>query len=152
MIPPEFTPNSLSPPRSRAATINDISTSTTPTITAIPPSPASPQKSTDFSLPPLSPLNLAVLTEEPQSGNGAGKLLMDELERILKGFSGILDVVGHGLTTLESQTRPADAGPKVVNGDFDFGSMGDGIDGARDRLDSLTSSITGAIVPVAKRT
>jgi hypothetical protein len=141
-MPSEFSPNPLSPPRSRSATIND---GATPTITAIPPSPASPQKGTDFSLPHLAQLNLAVLTEEPQAGNGAGKLLTDELERILSGFAGILDVVGNGLTALESQTRPADAGPKIVNGDFDFGSMWEGNEN-RERLDSLTSSITGALV------
>jgi hypothetical protein len=148
MMPPEYSPNPLSP-RSRAATIGEGFSSVTPTITAIPPSPASPQKPADFSLPPLAQLNLVVLTEEPQAGDGAGKLLTDELERILRGFSGILDVVGNGLTALETQARPADAGPKIVNGDFDFGSMRDGSEGAKDRLDSLTSSITGA--PVGKR-
>lgn len=149
-MPSEISPSPLSPPRSRSATINENGMSVTPTITAIPPSPASPQKITDFALPPLSHLNLAVLTEEPQGSDGAGKLLKDELERILTGFAGILDVVGNGLTALESQTRPADAGPKVVNGDFNFGNMREDGDGTRDRLDSLTSSITGA--PVVKRT
>jgi hypothetical protein len=92
-------------------------------------------------LPPLSPLNLSVLTEGPSPGNGAGRLLTDELERILVGFSGILDVVGNGLSALESQTRPIDADPIAVNGEFDFGSMRDN-DGIRERLDSLTSSFT----------
>jgi hypothetical protein len=116
-----------------------MASSATPTITAIPPSPAS-ITNIDFTLPHLSPLDLAVLTEEPSAGNGAGRLLTDELERILVGFASILDVVGNGLTVLESQTRPVDAGSKIVDGDFDFGSMRGSGDGIRERLDSLTSS------------
>lgn len=120
--------------------------SATPTITAIPPSPAS-FKDVDFVLPSLAPLNLTVLTEEPSPGNGAGRLLTDELERILVGFAGILDVVGNGLTALESQSRSVDVGQKSVNRDFDFGSMKDNSDNFKDRLDSLTSSFaTGGTV------
>jgi hypothetical protein len=96
----------------------------------------------DFALPSLAPLNLSVLTEEASSGNGAGRLLTDELERILIGMTGILDVVGNGLSALESQTSPMDGRAKTYNGDFDFGSMRDNNDGIRDRLDSLTSSFT----------
>ena len=141
-MPPEPSPQSFSATRSRAGATLEMSasaTSATPTITAIPPSPAS-FTDVDFALPPFAPLNLAVLTEEPSPGNGAGRLLTDELERILVGFAGILDVVGNGLTALESQSRSVDAGQKPVNGDFDFGSMKDNSDGFRDRLDSLTSS------------
>lgn len=81
-----------------------------------------------------------MLTEDPSPGNGAGRLLTDELERILVGFASILDVIGSGLSVLESQTRPADAGSKAANGDFDFGSMRSSSDGLRERLDSLMSS------------
>jgi hypothetical protein len=95
-------------------------------------------------------LNIAILTEEPQGGNSAGKLLKDEVERILTCFAEIPDIVANSLTALEPQTRSADAGPKVVNWNFDFGNMREGGDGTRDRLDSLTSSITGA--PVVKWT
>ena len=100
----------------------------------------------DFVLPPLPPLDFGVLKEEPSPGNGAGKLLTDELGRILVGLEGILDVVGNGLTALESQSHPVDAGQKSVNGDFDFGSMRDNGDTFRDRLDSLTSSFTRGTV------
>jgi hypothetical protein len=133
----------LSGVRPRSATTSEglSATSITPIITAIPPSPAYIQD-LDFVLPSLSPLNLSVLTEEASSGNGAGRLLTDELERILIGMAGILDVVGNGLTALESETRPADGGARTGNGDFDFGSMRDSNDGIRDRLDSLTSSFT----------
>lgn len=115
--------------------------SATPTYTTIPPPPPS-FTDIDFVLPALPALDLWVLTEEPSPGNGAGKLLTDELERILVGLAGILDVVGNGLTALESQSHPVDAGQKSVNGDFDFGSMRDNGDTFRDRLDSLTSSFT----------
>jgi hypothetical protein len=139
-MPAELSPNVVSPTRPRSATTTDIphTFTQTPVITAIPPSPASIHAS-DFALPPLAPLNLAVLTEEPGPGNGAGKLLMEEMERILTGFAGILDVVGNGLTALESNSRPMDAGPKAVNEDYDFGGSSEG---GRDRLDSLTSSFT----------
>jgi hypothetical protein len=96
--------------------------SAAPTITAIPPSPATFTNG-DFTLQPLSPLNLGVLTEEPQPGSGAGKLLTEELERILSGFAHILDVVGNGLTVLETQTRPTNNGVINGNGEFDFGSL-----------------------------
>lgn len=96
----------------------------------------------DFALPPLMPLNLAVLTEDPSPGNGAGRLLSDELERILAGFAGILDVVGNGLMAVEAKTRSVDGSSKNVNGDFNFGNMQDDNDMVRDRLDSLTSSFT----------
>lgn len=148
-VPSELSPRSYSAARPRAATSAETSataTTATPTITAIPPSPAS-FTDVDVALPPLPPLDLAVLTEEPSPGNGAGKLLTDELERILVGFAGILDVVGNGLTALELQSRHTDTGPKAVNGDFDFGSMRDNSDGFRDRLDSLTSSFaTGGTI------
>ena len=124
-------------------------TSVTPIITAIPPSPAF-MKDLDFSLPSLAPLDLSVLTEEASSGNGAGRLLTDELERILVGMIGILDVVGNGLSALESQTRPVDSGKKSGNGDFDFGGMLDNGEGIRDRLDSLTSAFTTAGTMVRK--
>jgi hypothetical protein len=89
----------------------------------------------------LAPLNLSVLTEEPHPGNGAGKLLTDELERILVGFAGILDTVGNGLTALEAKSRPAE-GVSLLNGDIDFGNTRESNDVARDRLDSLTNSFT----------
>src|SRR5271165_4877647 len=95
-VPPEPS-HSNSAHRPRAATSSEApatATSATPTITAIPPSPAS-FTDVDFALPSLPPLNLAVLTEEPAPGNGAGRLLTDELERILLGFASILDVVGN---------------------------------------------------------
>jgi len=38
-------------------------------------------------------------------GNSAGRLLMTELERILREFKGVLDVVGQGLHILEEKTR-----------------------------------------------
>ena len=117
-----------------------MTSSATPTITAIPPSPAL-VSDFNFSVPNLAPLNLSVLTEEPHPGSGAGKLLTDELERILAGFAGILDVVGNGLTALETKTRPAESGT-LVNGDEDFGTIREGSDVARDRLDSLTNSFT----------
>jgi hypothetical protein len=60
----------------------------------------------------------------------------------LIGFAGILDVVGNGLNAVESHSRHADGHSKIMNGDFDFGSMPDNSDGFRDRLDSLTSSFT----------
>ena len=105
-VPSELSPRSFSGARPRAATaeMSASATTATPTITAIPPSPAS-FTDVDVALPPLAPLDLAVLTEEPSPGNGAGQLLTDELERILVGFAGILDVVGNGLTALESQSR-----------------------------------------------
>jgi len=59
----------------------------------------------DFTWPPLTTLNLSVLTEDPQPGNGAGTLLTAELEKILTEFSGILDIVDKGLTELETQSR-----------------------------------------------
>lgn len=123
-----------------------MTSSATPTITAIPPSPAL-VSDFNFSVPSLAPLNFSVLNEEPHPGSGAGKLLTDELERILVGFAGILDVVGNGLTALESKARPAES-VNLVNGDTDFGNMREGNDVARDRLDSLTNSFTagGTIV------
>lgn len=143
MLPSELSPQALSGSRPRSATTSEgLSAATvTPIITAIPPSPAFMQD-LDFALPSLAPLNLSVLTEEASSGNGAGRLLTDELERILIGMTGILDVVGNGLSALESQTSPMDGRAKTYNGDFDFGSMRDNNDGIRDRLDSLTSSFT----------
>ena len=143
MLPSELSPQMLSGVRPRSATTSEglSATSVTPIITAIPPSPAYIQD-LDFALPSLAPLNLSVLTEEASSGNGAGRLLTDELERILIGMAGILDVVGNGLSTLESETRPTDGGTRTGNGDFDFGSMRDSNDGIRERLDSLTSSFT----------
>jgi hypothetical protein len=95
----------------------------------------------EFVLPSLTPLNLAVLTEEPSTGNGAGRLLRDELERILVGFSGILDVVGNGLSALEIQSRPKESS-KVTNADFDPTNARENGEVLHDRLDSLTSSFT----------
>jgi hypothetical protein len=118
-----------------------VASSAAPTITAIPPSPTS-TASIDFALPHLSPLDLSVLTEDPSPGNGAGRLLTDELERILVGFASILDIVGSGLAVLESQTRPMDSVSKTGSSNFDFGSMRGSSDGIRERLDSLTSSAT----------
>ena len=145
MLSSELSPQALSGVRPGSDTTSDglAGTSVTPIITAIPPSPAF-IKDLDFTLPSLAPLNLSVLTDEASSGNGAGRLLTDELERILVGMAGILDVVGNGLIALESQTRPVDSGTKSVNGDFDFGSMRDNSEGIRDRLDSLTSAFTTA--------
>ena len=93
----------------------------------------------DYSLPPLAPLDLAVLTEEPSMSNGAGNLLADELERILVGFSGILDVIGNGLSALELQTRPVDNMKSTNVADFEFARDNEW---AKDRADSLTSSFT----------
>ncbi len=149
MISYDTSQHPYSPSRPRSATTTDIphmSSSATPTITAIPPSPAL-IPDFNFSVPTLAPLNLSVLTEEPQPGNGAGKLLTDELERILVGFSGILDVVGNGLTILETKSRPADK-VNIVNGDIDLGNVRESNNSARDRLDSLTNAFTagGTIV------
>jgi hypothetical protein len=117
-----------------------MSGSATPIITAIPPSPAL-VSDFNFSVPTLAPLNLSVLTEEPHPGNGAGKALTDELERILVSFAGILDVVGNGLTALETKSLSAE-GVSLINGDPDFGHVRENNDVARDRLDSLTNSFT----------
>jgi len=106
----------MSPLRPRSATTTEIPfgvNSPAPTITAIPPSPALTANG-DFTWPPLAPLNLSVLTEEPQPGNGAGKLLSTELERILTDFAGILDVVGNGLSALETQSRPLNTGARLL--------------------------------------
>jgi hypothetical protein len=117
-----------------------VTSSATPTITAIPPSPAL-VSDFNFGVPTLAPLNLSVLTEEPHPGNGAGKLLTDELERILIGFAEILDVMGNGLTALETKSRSAESA-SLVNGDLEFGNVRENNDGTRDRLDSLTNSFT----------
>jgi len=117
-----------------------MTNSPNPTITAIPPSPAL-ASDFNFSVPTLAPLNLSVLTEGPHPGSGAGKLLTDELERILVGFVGILDVVGNGLTALETKARSAES-VGILNGDPEFGNIHEGNDVARDRLDSLTNSFT----------
>lgn len=82
---------------------------------------------------------MAVLTEEPLPGGGAGKLLTEELERILSGFAHILDVVGNGLTVLETQTQPTN-GIQNGNGEFDFGSLREKSDVSREKMDSLTNS------------
>jgi len=95
----------------------------------------------DFTLPFLPSLNLSVLTEEPSAGNRAGRLLRDELERILFGFSEILDVVENGLSALEVQSRPKEA-PQSTSPDFDSGLARDSGQVLQDRLDSLTSSFT----------
>ena len=159
MISSDLSPHPFSPggSRPRSATTNEIpvptpmtSISATPTITAIPPSPATFTNG-DFALQPLSPLNLAVLTEEPQPGSGAGKLLTEELERILSGFAHILDVVGHGLNVLETQTRPLNSGIHNGNGDFDFGSLREKNENSRERMDSLTSSSTTETGPTFRR-
>jgi hypothetical protein len=144
MISSDLSPHPFSPggSRPRSATTNEIpmtSVSATPIITAIPPSPATFMNG-DFALQPLSPLNLAVLTEEPQPGSGAGKLLTEELERILSGFAHILDVVGNGLTVLETQTLPLHNENHNGNGEFDFGSLREKNENTRERMDSLTSS------------
>ena len=97
----------------------------------------------DFALPSLPPLNLSVLTEEPSAGNCAGRLLRDELDRILFGFSEILDVVENGLSALEVQSQPKEAS-QSTSPDFDSGVARDSGQVLQDRLDSLTSSfITG---------
>ena len=95
----------------------------------------------DFALPSLPTLNLSVLTEEPSAGNRAGRLLRDELERILFGFSEILDVVGNGLSALEVQSRPKETS-QSTSPDCDSGLARDNGQVLPDRLDSLTSSST----------
>lgn len=86
-------------------------------------------------------MNLAVLAEDLPSGNGAGTLLTDELERILVGMAGILDVVGNGLSALEGHSRSVEGGTgkNGVNGELQNGESGVQM---RDRLDSLTSLVT----------
>ena len=52
------------------------------------------------------------------------------------GFSGILDVIGNGLSALEAQTRPVDSLKTINVADFEY--AGD----EKERSDSLTSSFT----------
>jgi hypothetical protein len=114
--------------RPRAATTTELPS--TPTISTMS-TMLSSQAESDYSLPPLAPLDLSVLTEEPSLSNGAGNLLADELERILVGFSGVLDIIGNGLSALEIQTRPIE---KINVADFEFARD------EKERSDSLTNS------------